>query len=224
MGLLLSRLVHDLKNPLAAALSNLGFLEPRMSGTDNREALEESLVALGRLDRMLDDAVDLGRIRAGTLSVLRAPVALADLADDLAQDLALLSWRRTLSFEPGQARLLTDGRLLRRVLIDLLEHALRQTPSRGTVRMVGALEEQGFVLRVIDGGASFAPEVQPSFLDDQLPLMEPPSAGHRSDQGLGLHFAGVMARALGARTAVLAREDGERGVVFELVFPAELVT
>lgn len=222
LGLLVARLAHDLKNPLAAVLSNLSFLQGSARDVDEREALDESLFAAARLDRMLDDVVALTRIRAGELDIALAPVDLAALAVDLAGKLALLRGSRVLQIDVAVDRLVTDGALLRRVLINLLEHGLRHTPSNGTVRLQSCRDGDRLVLRVVDGGSPFPPDVRPSFLEDELPLKQAPPAGYRSDQGLGLHVAGVAARALGARTDVAARADGLQGSVFELQFPAEI--
>ena len=223
LGLLVARLAHDLKNPLAAVLSNLSFLQGSDRDADEREALDESLFAAARLDRMLDDVVALTRIRAGELEPAPSSVDLAALANDLAGRLALLRGNRVLQIDVVEARLLTDEALLRRVLINLLEHCLRHTPSKGAVLLRSGRDGAGLVLRVVDGGSPFFPGVRPSFLEDELPLRQAPPAGYRSDQGLGLHVAGVTARALGVRTGVAARADGERGVVFELCFPAGML-
>lgn len=221
---LVSRLVHDLKNPLAVILSNLRFLKESISGLDEGEALVESLLSADRLDRMLDDAVDLGRMRRGTIVLASAPVLLRELEPALLEKLELLAGTRKLELDLDQPRpLLTDRTLLLRLMINVIEHALRQTPSRGTVRVQGASAPDGLTLRVVDGGAPFAPDSTPSFLDDELPVKRSSTQGCRSDQGLGLHFAGVAARALGARTELGPRPDGEHGVVFELVFPEEML-
>jgi len=218
-GLLVARLAHDLKNPLAAVLANLSFLQSSDMDVDEREALDESLFAAARLGRMLDDAVALTLIQSGGLDSAPAPVDLAALAEEIAGTLALLRGSRVLRIEVAEARLTTDEALLRRVLVNLLEHGLRHTPSNGAVLLQSGRDGDGLVLRVVDGGSPFAPGVRPSFLDDELPLQQAPPAGYRSDQGLGLHVAGVTARALGARTNVAERADGEQGAVFELHFP-----
>ena len=217
---LISRLVHDLKNPLAVVLSNMRFLQSSVTGVDEQDALRESVLSGERLDRMMDDAVDLGRMRGGRMSPASAAVVLSELEPALSEKLDLLTGNRTLKFDLGPERLMTDQALLLRILVNLGEHALRQTPSRGTVLVQSEPVEQGLALRVIDGGAPFSPDVSPSFLDDALSVKDAPSAGCRSDQGLGLHFAGRAACMLGAHIAVAPRSDAQ-GPVFELVFGGE---
>lgn len=223
LGLLVARLVHDLRNPLAVVLSNLHFLEGAVQHQDDREALEESLVSAGRMNRMLDDVLDLARLRRDPGQPARTPVSLAEVVRVLGGKLRLLTGNRSLTFDVGEQQLLCDPGLLERALLNLLEHALRHTPSRGEVRLEATDDGEGVVLRVLDGGAPFASDSPPSFLAEQLPLKQEPPPGCRSDQGMGLHFAGLALRALGARIDLCQREDGERGAAFVAHFSAELL-
>jgi K+-sensing histidine kinase KdpD len=223
MTLVVSRLVHDLKNPLAVVLSNMRFLEVVIEEGDQHEALRESVVSADRLDRMLDDVMDLVRLMSGApLRSARKEIVLAEMGDEIAEKLELLVGNRTLEVELPRARLSAEASLLTRILINILEHALRQTPSRGVVRLDADTDNGEITLRVVDGGAPFDPAVTPSFLEDELPVKQQPARGCRSDQGLRLFFAGKAARSLGARTAINDREGG--GVEFVLRLPYEVTT
>jgi K+-sensing histidine kinase KdpD len=222
MMLVVSRLVHDLKNPLAVVLSNMRFLEVVIDEGDQHEALRESVVSADRLDRMLDDSMDLVRLMAGgVLRSARKEVVLAEMGAEIAEKLELLVGNRTLEVVLPETRVKTEASLLSRILINILEHALRQTPSRGVVRLEADTSDGETILRVVDGGAPFDPDATPSFLEDKLPVKQAPPEGCRSDQGLRLFFAGKAARSFGARTE-LNRRKGEKGVVFVLRLPNEV--
>ena len=221
LGTVVARLAHDVKNPLAVILSNLRFLQMSIEDADDREAIEESLLSATRLDRMLDDAVDIQRLAAEAPLAAATPFALQELEQPLRERVELQAGRRTLELTLPQRKLRVDRALLQRVLINLLEHGFRNTPSGGTVTLRGEPGEAGLTLQVLDQGPGFSPGATPSFLDSELRVKQPPCEGHRSDQGLGLHFAGVAARAMGAQTDVRPRDDGARGLCFELVFARE---
>jgi len=221
IALLVARLAHDLKNPLAVILSNLRYLQLSIKAPDDIEAIQESLVSADRLDRVLDDVVDVNRLRKAGVGAA-AVVAITQLEPVLRDKLALQIGRRTFDARLPGIELRTDHGLLGRALLNILEQAFRNTPNTGTVHLRGAKEQDELVMEVVDGGAPFAPDCTPSFLVDHLTARGAPPRGFRSDQGLGLHFAGVASRALGARTEILDRDDGT-GVVFRLIFPAELL-
>jgi two-component system sensor histidine kinase KdpD len=221
VALVVARLAHDLKNPLAVILSNLRYLRMSIREPEDNEAIQESLVSADRLDRALNDLVDLNRLREVGLGAVAA-ASVAELAPVLRDKLELQIGRRTFDVQLPQIKLRTDHGLLGRVLLNVLEPAFRNTPSTGTVYLRGAKEGDAFVLEVVDGGAPFAPDRDPSFLVDDVTVRAAPPRGCRSDQGLGLHFAGVASRALGARTEVRAR-DAAAGLVFRLIFPADLL-
>lgn len=212
---LVARLAHDLKNPMAVVLSNLHYLQEEIKDTALLEAVEESLHAAERTTRMIDDVVDLTRLHTGRLPVTLAEVRLAEVEPELRSAVERMVGRRSLSIALPEATVLTDRALLARALINLLEHALRNSPSGSQVRLEGEAE-QGVRLRLVDSGALFAPTAVPSILGDEMPSADPPPSGYRSDQGLGLYFAGSVIRALGGTVQLRERSDGVRGVVFEL--------
>jgi len=221
-ALVVAHLAHDLKNPLAVILSNLRYLRTSIKDLEEIEAIQESLISAERLDRIIDDVVDLSRLRStGAPAAAAAPIAA--LEAPLRSKLELQIGRRTFAVELPDLQLRTDHALLRRALLNVLEHGFRNTPSTGTVLLRAAQADGELVLEVVDGGAPFAPDGAPSFMQDEMTLREAAPSGCRSDQGLGLHFAGVAARALGARTEIDARDDAP-GVIFRLIFPGELLS
>jgi photoactive yellow protein len=84
-----SLLVHDLKNPLAAIVANLGLLEDLPSvrdSTDAMESIDEALAASRRLTRMTVDLLDLARLESAQMELRRAPHAVAALLERVAND------------------------------------------------------------------------------------------------------------------------------------------
>lgn len=223
LGGLVGRLVHDLKNPLTAVVGNLLYLKDSIPDSEEREAVVESLAAALRLDRMLDNASDLVQLLAGRQPLARVPLFVPELEPEVRRALELDLGDRSLVIGLPAVELITEGALLLRILLAVLQHAVRNTPGGGTVELAGSVDPaRGLELQIRDGGLPFEPGTTPSFVADDLPGRRMPAEGYRSDQGLGLHFAGRAARCLGADVALSSRER-EPGIVFHLVFPRELL-
>ena len=114
-----------------------------------------------------------------------------------------------------------DETMLRRVVMNLLDNAIKYTPAEGTV--TAHAEPQaggGAVIRVSDSGVGIAPEHQPRIFErfyrvqHTMPRTGLPDA---TGAGLGLPIAAWIAKAHGG-SLVLAQSD-ERGSVFELRLP-----
>jgi acyl-CoA hydrolase len=221
LGDLLARLAHDLRNPLMAVRSNLNYLRDEVSGED-QEVVRESLLSLQRGNRLIDDALDLARLRSGMLSPTLDAVRLRSLERPLRRALEMELSRRELQVDLPDVALRTNQALLQRALTAILEHALRNTPSGQVVRLEGALQD-GLRLRICDPGPPFSQQAEPSLVAEELGRRPAPAPGCRNDKGLGLYFAGTAARFLGAGVAVLDPGEGARGVVFQLQFPEDLL-
>jgi K+-sensing histidine kinase KdpD len=219
---LLLRLAHDARNPLAVVLTNLRFLLGEISDEDQREVLAESLLSAERTNRMIEDALDVERIRLGQLPLAQEAVSMAAIAKAVKIAIEPLVGQRSLEICLPQVVLKTDQAILVRALINLLEHGLRHSASASTVSWSGLLD-QGLILQVADAGLPFDPRNTPSFLAEKMELRPEQSSPWRSDHGLGLHFAGKSLRLLGGELALLPREDNQKGVLFQVFFPMSLI-
>jgi K+-sensing histidine kinase KdpD len=215
----IARLAHDVKNPLAVIVSNLRFIESQLHDTDMREAADESIVSAERLSRMLEDVTDLHRLGTEEFQAEHREGTLDEIEQHVRNALRHQLGSRTLSFSMGDGRYVGDIRLIGRIIVNIVEHGLRRTPSRGSVVVVGKIGEAGLEIEVDDGGTPFSPDRTPSILADEFPKAQPPMKGYRSDQGLGLFFAGRAAVALGATVTVGERQSEKQGVRFQLLFP-----
>lgn len=219
LALVLGRLSHDLKNPLSVVTANLRFLESAVDDEDVREAATESIFAADRMARVLEDLTQLEGWRSGSKRASFGAMDLDSLEVPLRGAFEGQLGSRSLDIAlPALPPVRSDPSLLVRALINVVEHGLRRTASRGKVRVEGSIEsERHFELRVLDEGPPFDPTQTPSFLLTDLPGAATPGAGFRSDQGLGLLFAGIAVRALGGTPVVETRSDGP-GVLFRLRF------
>ena len=81
IGELLGLLAHDLRNPLSALHSNLGYLDTVLSSQDEeaREAVEDGVVSCDGLSHVIDNVDLLGQVLRGGLRVQKSPSPAAAL-------------------------------------------------------------------------------------------------------------------------------------------------
>ena len=214
----LDRLVHDLKNPLAAVAGNLRFLEGEALQGDLVDAVKEAIEAAETLHQLLDDAVDLQRARLGQLPRRPRPTDLKQVERGVRRRVASRVGSRELLLSLPEREVTTDGDLLQRMLGVLLVHGLRHTGSGGTVALRGAVQGGELRLELVDEGLPFAPDRPPSMVAGGFDEREAP-AGHRSDRGLGLMFVGAVVRSLGGTAAVTSPVADGQGARFVLTIP-----
>lgn len=217
---LLAAVSHDLKTPLSTILLTLQSLR-KFDGDHDRQTRDELLEGAereaSRLNRMVENLLDMSRVEAGAVTVHAAPVDPAVLiAAALERAAPALAGREVVNAaEGGAPSLLADAALFETALANLLENAGKYSPPGSVVR-IGAGQEHGMGwVEVLDEGPGFegAPEA----------LFEKFARGREGDgrppgTGLGLSIAQSFMEAQGGRIEAANREDG-KGARIRLVAP-----
>jgi signal transduction histidine kinase len=171
------------------------------------------------MSELIDDLLDLGRIEAG-VGLEREPCHLGAILVEAVESLRVRSTAKglTLRLEPAAGGVLVagDAALLRQAVTNLVDNAIKYTPSGGTVT-VGLLVRDGqAVVRVADTGIGIAPE-------DQVRLFEKFYRVKRRDTvdirgtGLGLAIVKSIVERHGGKVWVDSARD--RGSTFYIVLP-----
>ncbi len=109
-----------------------------------------------------------------------------------------------------------DEDLLRRALANLVENAIRHSPSGGLVTIAAAERAEGVEVRVADTGAGVPVELRERVFDPFLQLESGDRSVNWGGRGLGLAFCRLAVEAHGGRVWV---EDGAPGAVFCVSVP-----
>ena len=217
---LLADLAHELRTPLAVIRGNveamLDGLYP-MDPAHLRTVLDEADV----LARLLEDLRTLSTAEAGALVLHREPVQVRALVDDALAAFSPQADERGIALRTDVRDDLpaieVDPVRITEVLANLLQNALRHTPSGGSV-VVGATHatvtgrSPAIVLTVSDTGPGIAPELLPHVFDRFV--RSPDSAG----SGLGLAIAKSLVDAHGG--SIQAENALAGGTVVRIVLPA----
>ncbi|MFF4425590.1 ATP-binding protein [Streptomyces sp. NPDC001549] len=208
---LLRAVSHDLRTPLAGALASVSSLrnqEVEFSAEDRAELLESAEVSLNRLNRLVENLLDLSRLQAGALTLdLRAttleevlPAALESL--DLTPGSGPAIDVQNLESVPA---LQADPPLLERVLANLVGNAVRHAPADRPVLVTASALAGRVDIRIADRGPGIA-------TDDRERAFEPFQRLGDRDNTAGLGLGLALARGLTeAMDGTLTPEDTPGG-------------
>jgi len=204
---------HELKTPLTAIRGHAealqdGVLEPAGAGTViEREAK--------RLERLVGDLLDLARLRRRSFSILAQRLDLGNVAVAAFErhEAAARSFGVGLQAmaEPDAVAVGDPDRVLQ-ALSNLVENALRSTPTGGTVRILAAAGR----LDVVDDGPGIQEDDLPRVFD-RFYLYDRLAAERRVGTGLGLAIVRELAEAMSGSTEV--RSEPGVGSTFTISLP-----
>ncbi len=165
----LATLAHELRNPLAPLRNGLQIL--RMGpgpekAVEIREMMERQLAHLVRL---VDDLLDVSRIRRGKIELRRGRIPLQAVIDHAveASRPIIQAAGHDLIIRPYHRPIWLDGDLTRLVQVvgNLLNNAAKYTPDGGHIVLSAGLEAGSAVIRVTDAGIGLSPEMLPRVFD-----------------------------------------------------------
>jgi PAS domain S-box-containing protein len=209
---------HELRTPLAAIVGIGITLEQKGDSlaTQDRHDLYTRLVVNARkLNRLLDDLLDLDRLTHGIVTPKRRPTDVAALAKRIAEDWALLSDRQPqVVAEPVTASV--DSAKVERIIENLLANAARHTPPETPVWVrVERASGDGVLIAVEDAGAGIPEESRDSVFE---PFRQGPDApAYAPGVGIGLTLVARFAELHGGKAWVEERPGG--GSSFRVLIP-----
>lgn len=201
---LINMLVHDLRAPLAVIRGSLELLESALPATvagDVERVLNMAQRNVEQLFAMVDNLLDIHRLESGRLTILPAPITAQDLLREVVESMrgAAESAHITLKLETeaNLPLLSVDIELMRRVMRNLIDNAIKFTPDGGEVQVWARQSEtaQAVELGVRDTGAGIPPEAQPRLFKKFEQVVS--KQGRRRGTGLGLPFCKLVVDAHG---------------------------
>ncbi|MBN1810928.1 MAG: HAMP domain-containing histidine kinase [Anaerolineae bacterium] len=189
---------HDLRTPLTAIKGLLVNLIDT-AGPDERSSLEIAERETDRLIRLVNQLLDFSRWQGGRLKLERCTIDVGDVARDA---VALYDGRAkhrnvALSAEipPGLPQVPADADRLQRVILNLLDNAIRFTPGGGEVTLAVKQDGARIEVSVQDTGRGMSEE-------ERERVFEPYYRGEGGGAGLGLTIARAIVEAHGGRMGV----------------------
>lgn len=208
---------HELRTPLTIMRGNLEVVarNPAMPAEERAAALRDSIEEAERMTRLVEDLLALARVDAG-MPLPERDVPLAPLVRAVAEEMTPVAGERIVSVTIGSPDASVRGieTLLRRLVENLVDNAIKYTAERGTVSISLVDERDDVVLTVADDGVGMtADEVSHAF--DRFWRSD--RSRERPGSGLGLAIAKTVAEAHGGSIDVASEPDA--GTTFTVRIP-----
>jgi two-component system OmpR family sensor kinase len=206
---------HELRTPLTSVLANLELLQASLDSADqaeDREIVDSALRSSKRMGRLVGDLLLLARADAGRLDAHRR-VDLAAIAGDAAAEVAPLMGDRRLVVENDRPMRVEGSRdELHRMVLNLLDNAIRHTPPGACVELTLCEDGDQAVVEVGDDGPGIPAEMRSHIFDRFVRGSGPSDTARGTGTGLGLSIVSAVAQSHGG--SVEAAESRTGGALF----------
>jgi len=224
----LAKISHELRTPLNAIIgfSELMMRDTRGLANEHYRSYISDIHSSGRhLLDIINDILDFAKAEAGQLVLFESNVDAQQVADGISRLLGPRARDSGINLRiriPADLPLVwCDERKLKQMLLNLVNNAVKFTPSGGIVEISARLEPDGFVLAVRDSGIGIAEADLDRVLE---PFVQAETTLSRRQEGTGLGLALVKAM-IGIHGGRLRLESTlGNGTSAELVFPAEHIS
>ena len=216
---------HELRTPVAVLRTEADVTLSRSHRTETeyRESVAVMRDSARRLGRIVDDLFLLARADSGHLPIRRESLYLEEIVDEAARTVRSLAQERGVRVELlplDDSPLEGDPDLLGRVLLNLLDNAIKHSPTGGTVTVALTRHPLEYHVCVTDEGPGIPAEAQMQIFERFFRVDQSRARDNRDDTsgaGLGLAIGRWIAEAHGGRLE-LVRSDS-RGTEFRLALP-----
>ncbi len=211
---------HELRTPLTAIQGYAEAIEDGIAGGDKRKEAAGVIVGESRrLARLVSDLLDLGRIDTARFTVGKEEFALAPVIVQIQKSFARQAAEAGVSIEikTDEEVIVADQDRLTQVLNNLVENALRYTPSGGRITVMSAREGPSCVIEVADDGPGFADEDLEHAFEREF-LWGKYKGLRNVGTGLGLAITKELVTAMGGSVSAANAPGG--GAQFRVILPS----
>jgi signal transduction histidine kinase len=217
---------HELRTPLTIIG---GFAEtlqdPDIPAARKVEFAQTIYSNTQRMQRIVDELLDLSRIESGHWKPRLQAVTIADAAAEVFARVSSAAAKKDIRMEtriaPAGSVINVDSTALEQILLNLVENALRHTPERGTITIETAEAKNGVFLSVTDTGIGIAPEHLPRIFE-RFYRADSGRSREAGGTGLGLAIVKHLVEAHGG--SVSATSVVGTGTTVRIFFPEVATT
>lgn len=211
---------HDLKTPLSVILANNSILmeNPENKVGDLRRWLDSTQEAAKRMQKLIAEMLTLADVERQDVPLVREEVDLANIAMKADLELESVAFEKNVTLEddlPDRCMVTGNADYLLRIVMSLLENALKYEPSGGRVSIHLPQSKKKTVLSVCNQGSRIADEDLPHVFD-RFYRSDKSRTNSAGSFGLGLAITKEMVERLGGTISVTSSQ--EEGTVFSVTF------
>ncbi len=217
---LISMIFHDLRSPLGNIISSLDVVQASLPPDAE---MEQSLITIAnrsalRMSRLVDSLLDLRRLEAGQMTLNKEQADISVLASDALEQVTALAEGKGIQLRkdipPRLPMVDVDTDMLRRVIINLIENAVKYTPGEGTVTVNAKSGPKELTIAVRDTGPGI-PAAEHSRIFSKFTRLQREAAP--KGLGLGLAFCKLAVEAHGGR--IWVESTPGQGAIFSFTLP-----
>ncbi len=215
---LTSMIYHDLRSPLANIISALDLLSSKVEQDEAaRSILNIAVHSTERIQRLINSLLDLSRLEAGQAIETLQSVEPQMLIEAARREVLSTASSRHQTIETRLADALpcvwVDAEMIRRVLINLLENAIKFSPMDARIEIGAQQQEQAVLFWVKDSGPGIPPAEHERIFEKFARLK---GKGRPGGLGIGLAFCRTAVRAHGGEIWVESEEGKGAKFIFRL--------
>jgi len=219
---LTAMIFHDLRSPLGNVISSLTMLQQSLPSNDE---MSQSLVGIAirsgqHLSRLVDSLLDLKRLEGGKAVLHKEDALLANLVNEALQQVQPTAQGKGIELRNELPAWLpvvrVDADMIRRVIINLIENAVKYTPGSGSVSVSVKADTNEALISILDTGPGI-PESERTRIFDKFARIQ--RIGAPKGLGLGLAFCRLAVEAHGGR--IWVEPAPKQGAVFNFTLPVK---
>lgn len=162
---------HEFRTPLSTILSSISLIEQyRQAGQLDKidKHINRARASVNHMTSILNDFLSVGKLEEGKVEIIREPVNVSELVNDIAEEIKL-------SLKPGQhietscasdtTTIHTDTRMLRNILFNLLSNASKYSDAGKTIQFKSNSADGYLVIAIQDDGIGIPEEDQRHLFD-----------------------------------------------------------
>ncbi|MCZ7402157.1 MAG: sensor histidine kinase [Candidatus Methanoperedens sp.] len=217
----ISLVSHELKTPLSAIRTSAEFLESENINASlvDKEMLENIIMSVDRLTRMVNDILDLSKIEAGKMEYHFEQVNFHEIAKVALENIQPLAKKKNIKVSvdiPGNlSPILGDREKLIIVLNNLLSNALKFTHNEGRILLSAKDDQDNIMVRVEDNGIGMQNDKLVKIFD-KFYQVDSTSRRKIGGSGLGLSISSGIIKAHGSEICVESEPGGGSTFFFRL--------
>ncbi len=225
---LFSLIVHDLRNPLAGILGFLELLQLQLADpalVRARSNAAQAFEAARRLRDLLEEVLVVQRLEDSKVPLAPSVVDVRGVLDAAAATLEGAARSREIGISVNATAGVShwlDPTLVRRAVENLIANAIKFSPPRGSIEIVGAVAAGVLRIEVRDRGPGVSDAAKMRLFKKFAAVEEREHGGPRRGFGLGLHLVKLVATAHGGDTFIRDNEGGGSVFGLTLAAPAEV--
>jgi two-component system, NtrC family, sensor histidine kinase KinB len=213
---------HDLRSPLANIVSSLDVIASLVPPEDELDLKPLVSIAMRSTDRILrltNSLLDISHLEAGQEVAQRRPCLIDQLIQDALEAVAYSAQNKEIELiavvQQDLPPVLVDGDMIKRVLINLLENAMKFTPARGKITVGALLDGEAVLCWVRDTGPGI-PKSEHNRVFEKFTRLQTKEGA----RGLGLGLAYCRIAVSGHGGAIWVESEPGCGAQFNFTLPA----